>query len=66
MVYGGSSFVAALVRARLIGEFHFFVNPIAIGRGAAAFQELDGWQSLTLKQAAPLDSGIVLLRYEKA
>lgn len=66
IVYGGSSLVAALVRAGLIDEFNFYLNPIAIGRGASAFQELEGWQSLRLKQVVPFDSGLVLLRYDRA
>lgn len=28
IVYGGSSFVSALIRKGLIDEFHFFVNPL--------------------------------------
>ena len=65
IVYGGSSFVAALIRAGLIDEFNFYLNPIAIGRGASAFQALEGWQPLKLKQVVPFESGIVLLRYDK-
>jgi hypothetical protein len=41
------------------------VNPIAIGRGASAFHQLERWQPLTLKRAVPLPSGLVLLHYEK-
>src|SRR3989344_359720 len=33
IVYGGSSFVADLIKEKLIDEFHFFVNPIALGKG---------------------------------
>ena len=35
IVYGGSSFVSSLIRDGLIDEFHFFINPIAIGRSKA-------------------------------
>jgi dihydrofolate reductase len=66
IVYGGSSFVAALVGAGLIDQFHLFVNPIAIGRGPSAFQELERWQPLALRQCVPYPSGLVLLEYEKA
>ena len=65
LVYGGSSFVAALVRAALVDEFHFFVNPIALGKGASAFAQLETWQPLALKNAVPLPSGLVLLHYER-
>ncbi|HLF34334.1 MAG TPA: dihydrofolate reductase family protein, partial [Cyclobacteriaceae bacterium] len=33
IVYGGSSFVSELNKAGLIDEFHFFLNPVALGKG---------------------------------
>ena len=65
MVYGGSSFVSALVKAGLIDEFHFFINPIAIGNGTSAFDQLENWQPLKLVKSITCDSGIVILNYEK-
>lgn len=65
MVYGGSSFVAALIREGLIDEFHFFINPIAIGKGHSAFTELEQWQPLELVRSIVLDSGLLILHYEK-
>jgi dihydrofolate reductase len=65
LVYGGSSFVGALIGASLVDEFHFFVNPIALGKGASAFAHLQQWQPLTLKKAVPFASGLVLLHYER-
>ena len=64
VVYGGSSFVSALLKERLIDEFHFFVNPIALSRGISVFSQLEAWQALRLKKVIPFDSGIVLLNYE--
>jgi dihydrofolate reductase len=64
MVYGGSSFVAALIREGLIDEFHLFVNPIALGAGVPIFNELGKWQELKLKKSITYNSGIVLLCYE--
>lgn len=64
MVYGGSAFVSALVEANLVDEFHLFVNPIAIGRGASAFSEIAQWRPLVLRRVLPFQSGIVLLQYE--
>lgn len=66
MVYGGCSFVAALIREGLIDEFHFFVNPVALGNGIGVFSELKGLQPLRLKQSVAYPSGLVLLVYEKA
>jgi dihydrofolate reductase len=65
IVYGGSSFVSALIKEGLIDEFHFFVNPIALGKGVSAFQDLGNWQKLHLKQTITYNSGLVLLHFEK-
>jgi len=65
IVYGGSSFVSSLIKEGLIDEFHFFVNPIAIGKGVSAFQELANWQELKLQKVITFNSGLVLLHYNK-
>ena len=41
VVYGGSSFVSALLKERLVDEFHLFVNPVALGKGIPLFSELE-------------------------
>lgn len=64
VVYGGTSFVSALLKEGLIDEFHLFVNPIALGRGESVFGELEVWQALRLKKAITYGSGLVLLNYE--
>src|SRR6266498_4929012 len=33
LVYGGATFVSSLIKAGLIDELHFLVNPVAIGSG---------------------------------
>lgn len=66
IVYGGVSFVAALVSLHLIDEFHLFVNPVAQGNGRSIFSALDDPQRLELRKAMPLKGGIVLLNYEPA
>lgn len=63
IAYGGSAFVASLIRHRLIDEYHLFVNPAAIGRGLAIFGELERKQALTLVKATPFACGIVCLHY---
>lgn len=63
VVYGGSSFVSALLKERLVDEFHFFVNPIALGKGEPVFGEIEGWQGLKLIKSASYDCGLVLLNY---
>lgn len=66
IVYGGASFVASLVKARLIDEFHLFVNPAALGNGLTIFNDVSETQKLTLIKAIPFDCGIVLLHYKPA
>jgi dihydrofolate reductase len=65
IVYGGSSFVAALIKEGLIDEFHFFLNPIATGKGVSAFEQLENWQPLELKKTITCNSGLVILHYDK-
>jgi len=64
IVYGGSSFVSALVKEQLIDDFHLFVNPVVIGKGIRIFDRLENWHQLKLKQSITYDCGIVLLNYE--
>ena len=64
IVYGGSSFVSSLIKEGLIDEFHFFVNPVALGKGVPIFSELEKFQRLKLKKSVSYDCGIVMLNYE--
>jgi dihydrofolate reductase len=64
MVYGGSSFVSALIKEGLIDEFHFFVNPVALGKGVPVFGQVNNFQQLKLKKSITYDSGIVMLNYQ--
>ena len=65
IVYGGSSFVADLVKENLIDEFYLFVNPVALGQGVPIFDKLNQWQQLNLIKSKAFDSGIILLNYER-
>jgi len=64
IVYGGSSFVASLVKENLIDEYHLFINPIALGSGVPIFDKLEAWQQLKLKKSITCDCGIVILHYD--
>ncbi len=64
IVYGGSSFVSALLKEGLIDEVHLIVNPVDLGRGVSVFSNLESWQALRLKKSITYDSGLVLLNYE--
>jgi dihydrofolate reductase len=63
IAYGGATFVSALIKHKLIDEFHFFINPTALGAGMAIFKELDGKQELTLVKSTTFSGGIVVLNY---
>jgi dihydrofolate reductase len=63
IVYGGGTFVSALISKGLIDEYHFLINPVAIGKGMPLFHQLGDKQELKLVQAKSFDCGIVLLNY---
>ncbi len=64
IVYGGSSFVSALIKEQLIDEFHFYINPVVLGRGVHIFDQMDNFRQLKLKKSIALDSGIIMAVYE--
>lgn len=64
IVYGGVSFVSALVAQGLVDEFHLFVNPVAAGKGQPIFATLEHPQKLRLQRSIAYDNGLVLLHYE--
>ncbi len=63
IVYGGGTFVSALIKNQLIDEFHLFINPAAIGDGMRIFNDLEAMQSLRLIKATSFECGIVVLNY---
>jgi dihydrofolate reductase len=66
IAYGGATFVSALNKNRLIDEFHFFINPTAIGAGMKIFSEPGSKQKLSLVKSTSFECGIVVLHYEKS
>ena len=64
IAYGGDSFVSALVKHKLIDEFHLFINPAAIGDGMTIFKDVNGKLNLTLVKSISFECGIVVLHYE--
>jgi dihydrofolate reductase len=63
-VYGGSSFVAALIERNLIDEYHFLVNPVVLGSGVTIFTGLADALRLNLVTNKAFSCGTVLLCYE--
>jgi dihydrofolate reductase len=60
VVYGGATFVRALIDNGLIDEFNIFVNPVAIGDGLRIFSKRT---TLTLVKSAVYASGVVINTY---
>ena len=63
LVYGGASFVSSLIKNNLIDEYHFLVNPVAIGNGMTIFGDLTGKHNLQLIKSESLSTGKVELCY---
>lgn len=66
IVYGGATFVSALIEHGLVDEFHLFINPTAIGDGMAIFKALNGYQKMLLESSTAFSCGIVANKYRKA
>jgi dihydrofolate reductase len=63
IVYGGATFVSALIKHALIDEYHLFINPTAIGNGMAIFKGLDSHLNLRLVKSTSFACGIVVLHF---
>jgi dihydrofolate reductase len=63
LVYGGATFVSSLISAGLIDQFHFLVNPVAVGKGLSIFNTLDAPQNMTLVKSASFGN-MILLHYK--
>lgn len=61
MVYGGASFVTALLRNKLVDEVYLFVNPVAIEKGMSIFNAGD--LHLKLVETRAFGCGVTLLKY---
>jgi dihydrofolate reductase len=66
MVYGGASFVSALIKANLVDDYHLFINPTAIGSGMPIFEMLDSKLGFKLIKAQAFEVGIAVLNYQPA
>ena len=64
LVYGGATFVGNLIKNNLIDEYHFFVNPVAIGTGMSIFRDSEERLKLKLVKSESFAGGEVELWYE--
>lgn len=63
---GGSDLAVSFVKAGLIDEFRFMINPVMIGKGTPIFNGLDKKLELKLIKTRKFKSGNVLLYYKPA
>jgi dihydrofolate reductase len=63
MVYGGGSFVSALIAEDLIDNYYLFVNPVILGKGMPIFQGLQMSQNVEVVDCFPFSCGISLMHY---
>jgi dihydrofolate reductase len=61
-VYGGATFVSALIQAKLIDEYHFFVNPVVLGSGLSIFNDQHKLPMI-LVNAKSFQCGVAVLQY---
>jgi dihydrofolate reductase len=62
-VTGSITLVHALIEAGLVDEYRLFVYPVVVGRGRRLFEDATAMSKLTLIEAQPFRSGVVLLTY---
>ncbi len=64
LAVGGANIASSLQKLGLVDEYHLFVQPVAIGRGAPLWPADSGDVRLRLSETCTFPSGVVFLRYE--
>jgi dihydrofolate reductase len=65
-VHGSITLARKLLSDRLVDELRLLVYPVVVGKGKRLFDDSVAPSSLKLKEARPLQKGVVALVYEKA
>jgi dihydrofolate reductase len=65
-VFGSAGLAATLIEHDLVDEYRFGINPILLGTGTPFFKGGARPRNLTLTEAQPLGSGLVILHYRPA
>jgi len=63
---GGSNLALSFIKAGLIDEFRFMINPVLIGGGTPIFEGIGSKLSLELTKTHRFESGNILLYYRPA
>ncbi len=63
---GGSNLAVSFIKAGLIDEFRFMINPVVMGKGTPIFEGMNGKLNLELVKTRRFDSGNILLCYRPA
>ena len=66
MSVGGAGIAAAFMQLGLIDEYRLYFRPVILGGGKPMFGPLSEKINLELVETHRFDSGVVLLRYQKA
>jgi dihydrofolate reductase len=64
-ILGSANLTNAFLKAGLIDGFRLLVTPLLLGGGTRLFQDNYDRLNLKLAKAQPLDSGAVVLEYER-
>jgi len=65
-IFGSANLIGSLMKKGLVDEYRIGLNPLVLGGGTPMFKPSDEQLRLTLLEARPMQSGVVLLRYAPA
>ena len=65
-IFGSANLTDSLTKQGQVDEYRIGLNPIVLGGGTPMFKPSDERMRLTLLEARPMRSGVVLLRYARA
>ena len=66
MAVGGGEIASTFIKLGLIDEYRVYLRPIVLGKGKPMFQSLAKNLAFKFMDSKVFDSGVVLLRYQKA
>lgn len=64
ILLGSANLATSLIKSNLIDEYRLMINPVAIGKGRALFQDLEQPLRLKLTDTRKFNSGNVQLTYQ--